>query len=203
HEPVHAGDVAVAARVHGEADEVAVRRERHRGGGQRRDAFDEAARLVHERFGGEDTLRRQAAEVVVVERQDPVGDVDRGGVRAGLGSFGNVAAELTVALEVAGAGRAVEHVVRVFGQQPDRALVPAQEGTRAIGQVAELVRVDGDRVHARDGGDGGVHAGGRERAEAGGDLFARAQAAVGVAEQAGQVAAPRGIEVQRQAQAAG
>src|SRR3546814_12295238 len=76
-----------------------------------------------------------------------------------------------------------------------RAVVAADEGAGAVGQVAELVRVDRDRVGTAERGERGVHLRQREAGETLADFLDRAQAAVLVAKQGGEVAAPGAVDV--------
>ena len=80
-------------------------------------------------------------------------------------------------------------------------MVAAQEGARAVGQVAELVRVDGDGVAQGQRLDRRMHVRARKAREAFGHGLARAQAAIACAEQGREVAAPRGIHLHREPQA--
>ena len=138
----------------------------------------------------------------MVERQHLVGDIDRGDVRARLGPFRDELAEVAVARAVAARRMVVEDVVRGFREQCHRAMVAAQEGARAVGQVTELVRIDGDRVARGQCLDRRMHVRAREAGEAFGHGLARAQAAIGFAEQGREVAAPGGIDMHREPQAA-
>ena len=79
-------------------------------------------------------------------------------------------------------------------------MVAADERTGTIGQVTQLVRIDRHRVGVAECGDRRVHRGRREVMEPAGHLVARAQAAVFVAEQGGEIAAPGGIDMHRKAQ---
>src|SRR5690606_4775718 len=114
--------------------------------------------------------------------------------------FQRVQAEVAVVREVVGRRLAVEDVVRAFGQQANRAVVAADEGAGPIGQVTELVRIHGDGVATTERSKGGVHRGRGKRLEAGGHVLAAAQAAVRVAEQCGEVAAPGRVDVDGEAE---
>src|SRR3546814_19544102 len=76
-----------------------------------------------------------------------------------------------------------------------RAVVAADEGAGAVGQVAELVRVDRDRVGTAERGPRCVHLRQREAGETLVDVPARAKAAVLVAKQSGEVAATGAVAV--------
>src|SRR3546814_9267822 len=115
--------------------------------------------------------------------------VDRRRCRAGLGTLRHELARPAVArVVIVGAG-VVEDVVGGLGQQRDRAVVAADEGAGAVGQGAELVRVDRDLVGTAERGERGVHLRQREAGETLADFLDRAQAAVLVAKQGGEVAA--------------
>src|SRR3546814_2741817 len=101
--------------------------------------------------------------------------VDRPGVRAGLGTLRHERAQPAVARVVIGGAGVVEDVVGGLGQQRDRAVVAADEGAGAVGQVAELVRVDRDRVGTAERGERGVHLRQREAGETLADFLDRAQ----------------------------
>ena len=165
-------------------------------------ARGERAGGLMEGFGAADGACRQAAEVGVIERQHLVGHVHGGDIGTGLGPLGNELAQVPVARPVAARGVVMEHVVGRLRQQCHRAMVAAHESTCAVGQVAQFVRVDGDRVGLGQCRSGRMHARAREMREAPRDLVAGAQSAILVAEQGGEVAAPGGIHVHREAQPA-
>src|SRR3546814_13471400 len=74
-------------------------------------------------------------------------------------------------------------------------MIAADEGAGAVGQVTELVRIDGDRIGLGQRGKGFVDFAAGELGKAIGHLVTRQQAAVGRAEQGGEIAAPGRIHM--------
>ena len=203
YERVGRGDLAVAARIDGHADEVAVRCKRHHGDDLLAHVAGELGGALVEGFGGEDRLPGQQAEVAVVQWQHAMGHEHRRGIRAGLGALRDELAEAAVALEVGFRRAAMEDVVGLFREQGGDAMIAAEKCAGAERQVAELVRIDGDRVGFAERGDRCMHLVGGKRLVVGGNLVAAAQAAILVAEHGRQVAAPGRIHVHRMAEAGG
>ena len=201
HEGVGAGQVAVAARIDRQAHQVAVRCERHADPEGVCHLLGETPGACLEGLGRQHRLPRQQAEVGVVQRQHLVGDVHRRGRRPGFGAFRDELAQLPVAGQVA-VPTLAEYVVGLLGQQRHAPMVTADEGTGAVGQVAQLVRIDGDRIGACQRREGGVHFRLRELPVLGAHLFQAAQATVGASEHRAQVTPPGGIHVDPEAQAA-
>ena len=146
-EPAHEGigrvQIGVAARIDGQADQVAVRWKRHE---NPRDAVHPGGKVPRggmKGFGGTHRLRLKSTEMSMIKGQHLVTHVNRGGVGAGLGSLGDVPAQATEAAHVALRIGLVKNVVGILGEQAHGTPVAADERPGAKGQIAQLVRVHG------------------------------------------------------------
>jgi hypothetical protein len=91
--------------------------------------------------------------------------IDCCGHCAGLRTLWDVPAKLTIARQIV-IGRSLrEDIVRIESEQRHRTVIAADERACAIRQVAELVRIDGDRVGLRQSGDRTVYVGRGEGSE--------------------------------------